>query len=183
MSASTSQTPPHTTDANLPTEHSALLGEREWDQAHHLDTEGANSASNSINDCSRDEDCDSFSSSNPPNMSFPLKQIKWLYPEFGLSSLWATGRDAWLIILTRCFRMFAYGTNAIIMALFFNALKFSDSHIGLFMTLTLLGDVALSLLLTLIADRVGRRAVLFGGSALMALSGAAFALFENFWIL
>jgi MFS family permease len=79
--------------------------------------------------------------------------------------------------------MFAYGTNAIIMALFFNALKFSDSHIGLFMTLTLLGDVALSLLLTLIADRVGRRAVLFGGSALMAISGAAFAMFENFWIL
>jgi MFS family permease len=69
------------------------------------------------------------------------------------------------------------------MALFFNALKFSDSHIGLFMTLTLLGDVALSLVLTLIADRVGRRAVLFGGAALMALSGMAFALFENFWIL
>jgi Na+/melibiose symporter-like transporter len=116
-------------------------------------------------------------------MSFPFKQIAWLYHEFGLSSLWNTGKDAWLIILTRCLRMFAYGTNALIMALFFNTLEFSDSQIGLFMTLTLLGDVALSLVLTLIADRVGRRAVLFGGAALMALSGATFAIFDNFWVL
>lgn len=51
------------------------------------------------------------------------------------------------------------------------------------MTLTLLGDVFLGTFLTLIADRVGRRRVLFGGSFLMVLSGAIFAYFENFWIL
>jgi MFS family permease len=51
------------------------------------------------------------------------------------------------------------------------------------MTLTLLGDVILSLLLTLIADKVGRRRILLGGSAMMVLSGTAFALSENFWIL
>lgn len=51
------------------------------------------------------------------------------------------------------------------------------------MTLTLLGDVFLGTYLTLIADRVGRRNVLIGGSVLMALSGVIFALFENFWIL
>jgi len=55
--------------------------------------------------------------------------------------------------------------------------------IGIFMTLTLLGDVFLGTFLTLIADRVGRRKVLLGGSVLMMLSGAAFAVFENFWIL
>jgi MFS family permease len=116
-------------------------------------------------------------------MAFPLKQIKWLYQEFGLKSLHATGRDAYLIILSRCTRMLAYGTNSLILALFFSALDFSDEYIGLFMTLTLLGDVLLSLSLTLVADRVGRRRVLFGGSVLMVLSGATFALFENFWIL
>lgn len=79
--------------------------------------------------------------------------------------------------------MFAFGTNSLILALFFSSLKFSDSAIGLFMTLTLLGDVFLSLLLTLIADRVGRRKVLFGGSVLMVLSGAGFAYFENYWVL
>ena len=51
------------------------------------------------------------------------------------------------------------------------------------MTLTLLGDVFLGTFLTLIADRVGRRKVLMGGSLLMMLSGLAFAVFENFWIL
>jgi len=79
--------------------------------------------------------------------------------------------------------MLAYGTNSLILALFFSALKFSDTKIGLFMTLTLLGDVVLSVLLTLVADRVGRRRILLLGSFLMVLSGATFALFENFWIL
>jgi predicted MFS family arabinose efflux permease len=51
------------------------------------------------------------------------------------------------------------------------------------MTLTLLGDVFLGTFLTLIADRVGRRRVLMGGSFLMVVSGAIFAMFENFWIL
>lgn len=51
------------------------------------------------------------------------------------------------------------------------------------MSLTLLGDMLLSLLLTLVADRFGRRRILLLGSFLMVLSGVAFALFENFWIL
>ena len=51
------------------------------------------------------------------------------------------------------------------------------------MTLTLVGDVFLGTFLTLVADRVGRRKVLLGGSILMILSGAAFALFENYWVL
>ncbi|CZR59038.1 related to Staphylococcus multidrug resistance protein [Phialocephala subalpina] len=112
-----------------------------------------------------------------------LSHVKWLYREFGLNSLYDTGRDAWLIILARCMRMVAFGTNSLILALFFSSLKFSDSYIGLFMTLTLIGDVLLSLLLTLVADRIGRRRVLFCGSVLMVISGAVFAYFENYWIL
>jgi MFS family permease len=79
--------------------------------------------------------------------------------------------------------MLAYGTSSLTLALFFSALEFSDTQIGLFMTLTLAGDVLLSLLLTLVADGVGRRRILFAGSFLMVLSGATFALSENFWIL
>ncbi|KAE9971303.1 hypothetical protein BLS_004490 [Venturia inaequalis] len=116
-------------------------------------------------------------------MSFPSKQLKWLYHEFGLSSLQDTGRDAKIIILTRCNRMVAYGFNSLIMALFLQSLGFSDPQIGAFMTLTLLGDVLLSVFLTLIADRLGRRRILFAGSLLMVISGATFAFFENFWIL
>ncbi|KAI9730476.1 MAG: hypothetical protein M1818_008171 [Claussenomyces sp. TS43310] len=116
-------------------------------------------------------------------MSFLLIPIKWLYNEFGIASVYYTGRDAWLIILARSCRMFAYGANSLIIALFFSSLNFSDVYIGLFMTLTLLGDVLLSLFLTLVADRVGRRRILFAGAFLMVLSGAVFAVFENFWVL
>ena len=116
-------------------------------------------------------------------MAYLLTKGKWMYYEFGLKSLRDTGRDSWLIILSRCCRMLAYGTNSLILALFFSALEFSDFYIGLFMTLTLLGDVLLSVLLTLVADKVGRRRILFAGSFLMVLTGGIFAYFENFWIL
>ena len=112
-----------------------------------------------------------------------LKQAKWLYREFGLKSLQETGLDAWLIIASRCFRMLAYGTNALVLVLFFSALEFSDFYIGLFMSLTLIGDLLLGGLTTLVADRIGRRKVLLCGSSLMVLTGAIFSYFENFWIL
>ncbi|KAK3386699.1 major facilitator superfamily domain-containing protein [Podospora didyma] len=105
------------------------------------------------------------------------------FRESGLQSVYGTGRDAWLIILSRSCRMFAYGASSLILALFFAELKISDAQIGLFMTLTLVGDVMLSLLLTLIADRVGRRRTLCVGSLLMIGSGITFATCENYWLL
>ncbi|ORY19486.1 major facilitator superfamily domain-containing protein [Clohesyomyces aquaticus] len=101
----------------------------------------------------------------------------------GIPSLAATGRDAYLIITLRCLRMFSAGIPSLILALFFSSLDFSDTLIGAFMTLTLLGDVLLSLCLTLITDSLGRRRILFFGSVMMVFSGTVFALFENFWIL
>ncbi|EHY52545.1 hypothetical protein HRR83_006962 [Exophiala dermatitidis] len=116
-------------------------------------------------------------------MSVLFRPVKWFYHEFGIASIQETGRNAYLIILARSCRMFAYGTNSLILAIFFSALNYSDHQIGAFMTLTLLGDVFLGTFLTLIADKVGRRKVLMAGSFLMVLSGAIFAFFENFWIL
>jgi MFS family permease len=101
----------------------------------------------------------------------------------GVRSLNATGKDAYIIITLRSLRMFAAGIPSLVLALFFASLNFPDSRIGAFMTLTLLGDVLLSLLLTLVADKIGRRRILFMGSVMMACSGVAFALSENFWIL
>ncbi|KAH8590578.1 major facilitator superfamily domain-containing protein [Bisporella sp. PMI_857] len=119
----------------------------------------------------------------PDSMASIVKHIKWLYTEFGIASVYETGSDAWLLILSRCVRMFAYGANSLIIALFFSALEFSDFYIGLFMSLTLAGDVLLSVLLTLVADKVGRRKILILGSLMMIVSGAVFALFENYWAL
>lgn len=101
----------------------------------------------------------------------------------GVHSLHATGRDAYIIITLRCLRMFSAGIPSLILALFFASLGFPDSRIGMFMTLTLLGDVLLSLVLTLVADKIGRRKILLFGSSMMVLSGTAFAMSENFWVL
>ncbi|KAI0148358.1 major facilitator superfamily domain-containing protein [Xylariaceae sp. FL1272] len=116
-------------------------------------------------------------------MSAVANSVRWFYREFGLASIHQTGRNAYLVIFARTCRMFAYGTNALVLAIFFSALKISDSQIGLFMTLTLVGDVVLGTLLSLMADRIGRRKVLLGGQILMITSGVIFACFENFWVL
>lgn len=79
--------------------------------------------------------------------------------------------------------MFAYGSIALILALFLAAVGSSDERIGLFMTLTLLGDVCVSLLLTLAADRIGRRRTLMFGAVLMAATGAVFAKTTNPYLL
>lgn len=112
-----------------------------------------------------------------------LKPLEWFTKEFGVLSVYNTGLDAWLVILSRSSRMFAYGATSLIIAVFFASLDFTDFQIGLFMTLTLGGDVLLSLFLTLIADRIGRRKILLAGAVLMIVSGTVFALFENFAIL
>lgn len=45
------------------------------------------------------------------------KSFKWFYHEFGIASIHETGRNAYLIILARTCRMFAYGTNALILGI------------------------------------------------------------------
>lgn len=112
-----------------------------------------------------------------------INSLRYVYRESGLASVLSTGADAWIIILARSCRMFAYGASALVLALFFAELDVSDERIGLFMTLTLAGDVGLSLLLTLVADHVGRRRTLMFGSVLMIMSGTTFALCENYWLL
>ena len=106
--------------------------------------------------------------------------LKWLAIELGLETMQTAGSDVYILILARFLRLFAYGAVALILALYFEKLGFSDAQIGLFMTLTLLGDVFVSLILTLIADSLGRRRTLFLGAISMAISGAVFALTSNY---
>lgn len=114
----------------------------------------------------------------------PPKPITTRIADFlGITSLNSVGKDAYIIITLRSLRMFTAGIPSLILALFFASLKFPDSRIGVFMTLTLMGDVLLSLVLTLVADKLGRRRILFMGSIMMACSGVVFALSESFWIL
>jgi MFS family permease len=117
-------------------------------------------------------------------MMAPLRHVfTTLLSESGLPSVSSTGLDAILILASRACRMFAYGASSLVLALFFASLGVSDARIGLFMTLTLAGDVLLSLACAVVADRVGRRRVLLLGSCLMIVSGAVFAWSEEFWVL
>jgi MFS family permease len=85
------------------------------------------------------------------------------------------GRDGRLLFATRAVRMFGYGLASVVLVLYLSALGLPDPVIGLLLTLTLLGDAAISLWLTTHADRVGRRRVLFAGALLMCLAGVGFA--------
>lgn len=87
----------------------------------------------------------------------------------------ALGRDGRLIFATRAVRMFGYGLASVVLVLYLAALGLPDPVIGLLLTLTLLGDAAISLWLTTHADRVGRRRVLLAGALLMCLAGIGFA--------
>ncbi|KAL3965180.1 hypothetical protein ACCO45_002184 [Purpureocillium lilacinum] len=44
--------------------------------------------------------------------------LQWICRELGLTSVWETGSDAWLVILGRTCRMFAFGAISLIIALF-----------------------------------------------------------------
>ncbi|KAK7618004.1 major facilitator superfamily domain-containing protein [Phyllosticta paracitricarpa] len=103
--------------------------------------------------------------------------------ELGIRTILACPRDVYIIYTTRFLRMAAFGGVALILALFFERLSFPDARIGLFMTLTLLGDVGISLLLTLVADALGRRRTLLLGSVCMSLAGIFFSVSSNYWIL
>ena len=88
-----------------------------------------------------------------------------------------------MLFVTRFMRMFAYGFLSILLALYLAQLGLSDAKIGLLLSLTLVGDIGISLLLTTTADRFGRRRTLVIGAALMLLAGIVFALTNNFMAL
>lgn len=88
-------------------------------------------------------------------------------------------RDGWLLFVTRFSRLFAYGSLSVILVFYFIGLGLTEDQAGLVLTLTLAGDVVVSLYLTTRADRIGRRRMLIIGSILMAAAGLAFALTSN----
>ena len=121
--------------------------------------------------------------SESPRKSAPARWASQVYAEVGLKSLFTSTSDAKILCLQRFVRLFAYGASTLILAAYLKDLDISEQLLGLFMTLTLIGDVFISFLLTLIADNLGRRRILALGSLLMAASGVVFALTSNYWVL
>jgi MFS family permease len=100
-----------------------------------------------------------------------------------MATLPAAGPDVRLLFVTRAVRLFAYGALSLVLVLYLAAVGLTGERIGLLLTMTLLGDTALSLGLTTHADRAGRKRVLLAGAALMVLGGAVFAATDDFVLL
>lgn len=96
---------------------------------------------------------------------------------------WGLTPNGLILFATRCTRLFAYGLLSVVLVLYLSALGLSDGQIGLLLTLTLLGDTAISLWLTTSADRFGRRQTLLAGAVLMVFAGLLFAVTSQFWLL
>lgn len=92
-------------------------------------------------------------------------------------------RDGWLLLATRCSRMFAYGLLSVVLVLYLVEVGLKEWEVGLLLTLTLAGDTAISLWLTTTADRLGRRRTLVLGALLMVLAGVVFVSTGNFTLL
>jgi MFS family permease len=83
-------------------------------------------------------------------------------------------RDVVLLFATRFARMFAYGLVSIVLVLYLTRIGFDEKTIGLLLSLTLAGDMLISLWMTTRADRIGRRKMLIAGAVLMTLAGLVF---------
>jgi MFS family permease len=95
------------------------------------------------------------------------------------TALRAMTSDAWLLFLTRFVRLFAYGSLSVILVFYLVSLGLTEQQTGLIFSLTLAGDIVVSLYLTTRADRIGRRRMLIIGAVLMAAAGVAFASTHN----
>jgi len=95
------------------------------------------------------------------------------------ASLANLSKDARLLFLTRFTRLFAYGSLSVILVFYLVGLGLTEAQTGIVLSLTLVGDVVVSLYITTRAERVGRRRMLIAGALLMIAAGIAFASTSN----
>jgi MFS family permease len=101
----------------------------------------------------------------------------------GVLTVLASSADVKLILAQRFVRVFAFGLVSLLLAAYLAAIGHSETQIGMFFGLTLLGDLLIVMVLTQIADAVGRRTILIVGAVSMTASGIVFSLTDNYWIL
>jgi MFS family permease len=109
--------------------------------------------------------------------------IYHFFDSIGLVTVYHSSLDVKLILAQRFVRVFAYGLAALLLAAHLAALDVSETQIGIFFGLTLVGDLIMVMILTQIADVVGRKVILVLGATLMMGSGLVFAVSGNYWIL
>lgn len=88
-------------------------------------------------------------------------------------------RDTFILIAGRGLRAAAMGILSVLIAIYLGLLGLTTTQIGLVLTLSLVGGVALSIPATLVGDMIGRRRLVIGLSFVTAVSGVALVLSDN----
>lgn len=112
-----------------------------------------------------------------------ISWLKFVTEEIGLNSLLHASYDSHIIILLRMVRLIGFGGSSLILVLYLKEIGLDELLIGLFLTSTFVGDLVTSFLLSIAADKIGRKSVLLLSSAIMTLTGLIFVVTENFYIL
>jgi predicted MFS family arabinose efflux permease len=86
-----------------------------------------------------------------------------------------------LLLISRGARAFGDGLVSLVLPVYLTALGLDAFAIGVLVTATLAGSSVLTLSVGLSAHRFNGRALLLAASALMALTGLAFAMADDFW--
>ena len=89
--------------------------------------------------------------------------------------------DAGVLLRARAVRAFGDGFVSVLLPLHLTTLGFDGFQIGAVATATLLGSAALTLVVGLVAYRLGRQLLLLRASLLMIATGLGFALVHDFW--
>ncbi|MFN7935763.1 MAG: MFS transporter [Bryobacteraceae bacterium] len=85
------------------------------------------------------------------------------------------GGDGIVLLVLRSVRLLGFGAISVVLVLHLSAAGYGEAAIGRLLALTMVGDAAITLLVTLWADRVGRARMLGLGSVLMIVAGAVLA--------
>jgi MFS family permease len=88
-------------------------------------------------------------------------------------------RDGWLIFATSGVRSFAHGFLSVVLGLYLDAIGLTATAIGWIFTAALAGGAVMTITITAVADRLGRKALLLLGAVLMAIAGWVFAVSHN----
>jgi MFS family permease len=109
------------------------------------------------------------------------KSLAFAFPDTntGVTERLPLSRDGWLLFATCAVRSFAYGFLSVILGLYLDAVGLGPAAIGWIFTAALAGGAVMTIIITGVADRLGRRALLIAGAALMALAGWIFAVSDN----
>ena len=92
-------------------------------------------------------------------------------------------RDGWLLFATCGVRSFAYGFLSVVLGLYLDAIGLTTAAIGWIFTAALAGGAVMTIVITAVADTLGRKILLISGAILMAIAGWVFAVSnEPIWL-